>query len=237
MEISFTDRDMKKSDWQYFIDTLLFISIIGIISIGFFMGLVIPKGPSVAESAKYFLRLHRYDWGNLHFYLSIAFTALVFIHLIFSWNWIKGKAKQIFKNAWRTSLLIWNFWPKSAETYADYGHRQRDSAFGSQEGEWYQVTPKEAKAEETEHEDKITRERLAEEEIRERCALIISVLQDKGFSPAGRDEDFPSGAISILAMLPEDLKVDDVAFVEKAPGCLGLLSEINSQCNKKEEKS
>jgi len=54
------------------------------------------------------------------------------------------------------------------------------------------------------------------EEIRERCALIIAVLQDKGFSLAGRDKDFPSGAISVLARLPEDLKVDDVAFVEKA---------------------
>jgi len=54
------------------------------------------------------------------------------------------------------------------------------------------------------------------EEIRERCALIISVLQDKGFSLAGRDKDFPSGAISVLARLPEDLEIGDVAFVEKA---------------------
>jgi aspartate/methionine/tyrosine aminotransferase len=54
------------------------------------------------------------------------------------------------------------------------------------------------------------------EEIRERCALIISILQDKGFSLAGRDKDFPSGAISVLARLPGDMKVDDVAFVEKA---------------------
>jgi len=54
------------------------------------------------------------------------------------------------------------------------------------------------------------------EEIKERCALIISILQDKGFSLAGRDKDFPSGAISVLVRLPEDLKVDDVAFVDKA---------------------
>ena len=54
------------------------------------------------------------------------------------------------------------------------------------------------------------------EEIKERCVLIISILQDKGFSLAGRDKDFPSGAISVLARLPEDLKVDDVVFVEKA---------------------
>ncbi|MGD2294583.1 MAG: pyridoxal phosphate-dependent aminotransferase [Candidatus Aminicenantes bacterium] len=54
------------------------------------------------------------------------------------------------------------------------------------------------------------------EEIKQRCALIISLLEDKGFRLAGRDKDFPSGAISVLARLPEDLGVDDVAFVEKA---------------------
>jgi aspartate/methionine/tyrosine aminotransferase len=53
-------------------------------------------------------------------------------------------------------------------------------------------------------------------ELRERCGLIISILKDKGFTLAGRDEDFPSGAISVLARLPEWIKVDDKAFVEKA---------------------
>jgi hypothetical protein len=124
---------MKKSDWQYLVDTLLFINILGIVFIGFLLGLILPKGPSVAESEKYFLGLHRHDWGDIHFFLSIAFTALVIIHLIFSWKWIKAKAKQIFKTAWlpalistsilalATPLLIWSFWPKYAEKYAEHG--------------------------------------------------------------------------------------------------------------------
>jgi len=132
---------MKKSDWQYLIDSLLFINIIGIVIIGFLLGLVIPEGPSVAESSKYFFGLHRHDWGHIHFYLSIAFTVLVIIHLIFSWKWIKAKAKQIFKNVWRTSLILilffalltpllfWNFWPKYADTYTDYGPWQRNRDF------------------------------------------------------------------------------------------------------------
>ncbi|MFZ2055149.1 MAG: pyridoxal phosphate-dependent aminotransferase [Candidatus Aminicenantales bacterium] len=53
-------------------------------------------------------------------------------------------------------------------------------------------------------------------ELRERCRLIISILKDKGFALAGRDKDFPSGAISVLVRLPEWIKVDDKAFVEKA---------------------
>ena len=75
---------MKKTDWQYLVDTLLFLCIVGIVFIGFLMGLVIPKGPTAQESAKYFLGLHRHQWGNIHFYLSITFTVLIIIHLILS---------------------------------------------------------------------------------------------------------------------------------------------------------
>ena len=150
---------MKRSEWQYLIDTLLFIFMMGIVLIGLLLGLLIPEGPSVAENSKYFLGLHRHAWAHIHFYLSIAFIILLLIHLMFSWKWIKNKAKHIFKNAWRTSLiltlffallaplLIWNFWPKYAETYADYGYRQRNSDVVSggqesnlpQEGEEYIV--------------------------------------------------------------------------------------------------
>jgi aspartate/methionine/tyrosine aminotransferase len=53
-------------------------------------------------------------------------------------------------------------------------------------------------------------------ELKSRCDLIISILKDKGFTLAGRDKDFPSGAISVLARLPKDIECDDKAFVEKA---------------------
>jgi len=54
------------------------------------------------------------------------------------------------------------------------------------------------------------------EELKTRCDLIISILQEKGFELAGRDKDFPSGAISVLARLPKDIELDDKAFVDKA---------------------
>lgn len=54
------------------------------------------------------------------------------------------------------------------------------------------------------------------QELRKRCELIIKILEEKGFTLAGRDKDFPSGAISVLARLPADINVDDHVFVEKA---------------------
>lgn len=126
---------MKKTDWQYLVDTLLFLCIVGIIFIGFLMGLFLPQGPTAPESAKYFLGLHRHQWGNIHFYLSIAFTALIIIHLILSWKWIKSKSRQVFKGGWGAVLIItavasiliitlfWAFYPRYPGAYDDYGVR------------------------------------------------------------------------------------------------------------------
>jgi hypothetical protein len=126
---------MKKSDWQYLVDTLLFFSVVGIALIGFLMGLVIPKGPTAPESTKYFLGLHRHQWSNIHFYLSIAFVVFVTIHILFSWKWIKNKSRQIFKERWNTAListavasvllvfLFWALYPRVPGSYEDYGVR------------------------------------------------------------------------------------------------------------------
>jgi len=131
---------MKKSDWQYLVDTFLFLCIAGIAFIGFLMGLFLPKGPSAQESAKYFLGLHRHQWGNIHFYLSIAFVILVIIHLILSWKWIKNKSRQLFKKRWSTVLiftaiasvlllfLFWAFYPRYPGAYEDYGIRAGERA-------------------------------------------------------------------------------------------------------------
>jgi len=124
---------MKKTDWQYLVDTLLFLCIVGIAFIGLLLGLIIPKGPSAPESAKYFLGLHRHQWGNIHFYLSITFVTFVIIHLILSWKWIKGKASQLFKRGWSAALIItaiasililflfWALYPRVPGAYEDYG--------------------------------------------------------------------------------------------------------------------
>lgn len=53
-------------------------------------------------------------------------------------------------------------------------------------------------------------------ELKSRCDQIIAILREKGFTLAGRDKDFPSGAISVLAKLPQDIECDDKAFIEKA---------------------
>lgn len=124
---------MRKTDWQYLVDTLLFICMFGIALIGIFLGFIIPEGPSAQPSSKYFLNLHRHQWGNIHLYLSLTFICLVIIHLTLDWKWIKTKAVKIFKERWKTAListalvsifvvfLFWIFYPKEPGGYEEYG--------------------------------------------------------------------------------------------------------------------
>jgi hypothetical protein len=124
---------MKKADWQYLVDSLMFICILGIAIIGILLAFFIPKGPSSPESSKYFLALHRHQWGNIHLYISLAFILLVIVHLTLDWKWIKSRASQIFRRGWKMSLattasasllmvfFFWILYPKEPGAYEDYG--------------------------------------------------------------------------------------------------------------------
>lgn len=124
---------MKKTNWRFLVDVLLTITILGIAFIGFLLGFVLLEGPTVSESSKYFLGLHRHQWGDIHLYLGIAFTALAVLHVILGWSWVKGKARQLFQKRWRAALIsvpvvalavlvvVWAFLPKYPELYEGYG--------------------------------------------------------------------------------------------------------------------
>lgn len=174
---------MKKTDWQYLVDTLLFLCIVSITIIGFLMGLVIPKGPASLESTKYFLGLHRHQWGNIHFYLSIAFVILVIIHLTLSWKWVKNKSRQLFKKGWRavlvltataslaTLILFWSLYPKVPGAYEDHGVRIGERAREQQlSKEDYSIFEEKSgiheklAEKESEHEQKLTRGISAEDQ-------------------------------------------------------------------------
>jgi multisubunit Na+/H+ antiporter MnhB subunit len=96
---------MKKNDWKYAIDTLMFVSLIGIVVVGLLLAFVIPRG-SAPDGAKVFLDIHRHDWGNIHLYLSLAFTAFVAIHILLNWDWVKCMAKKKFKKGWAGALAL-----------------------------------------------------------------------------------------------------------------------------------
>lgn len=124
---------ITRTDWKYIVDTLMFLCMVGIVLIGLLIGFVIPEGRLGPGQSKYFLGVHRHQWGDIHLYLSLAFTVLVVVHVVLAWSWTKGKAKGLFGKAWKVvigltvvaavlvPLIFWLAAPKNDPAYAEFG--------------------------------------------------------------------------------------------------------------------
>jgi hypothetical protein len=123
----------SRTDWKYSVDTLMVLCLLGIILIGLLMAFVIPEGRLGDGQSKYFLGLHRHQWGAIHLYLSLAFAALAIVHIVLAWSWIKGKAGGLFGKGRTAALALtalaalavpFVFWlatSKNDPAYAEFG--------------------------------------------------------------------------------------------------------------------
>jgi hypothetical protein len=68
------------------------------------MAFVIPSRIQGAES-KFFLGLHRHDWGDIHLYLALFFVGLLVLHLWLNWTWITQATKSYVGESWKKVLL------------------------------------------------------------------------------------------------------------------------------------
>ncbi len=94
---------MKKNDWKYLIDALLFVSLCSITAIGLILAFVIPTGRGT-DVSRYFLGLHRHEWGDIHLYLSLFMLVLIVFHVWFNWTWVAHSSKNYFGKHWKKAL-------------------------------------------------------------------------------------------------------------------------------------
>ncbi|MFO7865570.1 MAG: DUF4405 domain-containing protein [Candidatus Aminicenantes bacterium] len=130
---------MKKSNLKYVVDLAMFLCVTGVAGIGILMGFFLAEGPTVREQDKYFLSLHRHQWGEIHLCLSVVFTFLIILHLFLNWKWVKCKTRDLFRSGWKIvliaaavlalliPLIFWAFFPKYPPEYFDYGRGGRRS--------------------------------------------------------------------------------------------------------------
>lgn len=94
---------MEKNSIKCVIDAILFINICSIAVLGLLLAFIIPEGKT-GRASKYFLGLHRHDWGDIHLYLSILLLLLLVFHLWFNWTWIVQSSKRYFGITWKNAL-------------------------------------------------------------------------------------------------------------------------------------
>ncbi|MCK4835243.1 MAG: DUF4405 domain-containing protein [Candidatus Aminicenantes bacterium] len=124
---------MRKTTSRFWVDVVLFIALFGLVITGLIMTFFTDSGPYVKETSKYFLELHRHQWGGIHLYFAIAFTILILVHLILEWRWIKEKTKNLFKRAWMLVpiagiailfvFVSWVITPKTLDLYKNHGKK------------------------------------------------------------------------------------------------------------------
>ena len=90
---------MRKAHLNFIVDALGLIFFFFIISSGLILEFILPPGSgSLSEEHVTGFRggrpvlllwgLSRHQWGNLHFYVSLAFLALMAFHLFLHWRWV-----------------------------------------------------------------------------------------------------------------------------------------------------
>ncbi|MGC8494178.1 MAG: DUF4405 domain-containing protein [Syntrophobacteraceae bacterium] len=92
---------MNRHLLKFCVDVLLFIDVCSIAAIGFLLAFVVPAGRA---GEKYFLWLHRHDWGDIHLYLSVFLLVLLILHLWLNWAWITASTKAYMGEKWKQFL-------------------------------------------------------------------------------------------------------------------------------------
>ena len=76
---------MKKVMMNFFMDALLIVVLMSQV----FTGILLHRFPPELADATV-LGLTRYNWGSIHWTVSILFALVVIVHLILHWGWVKA---------------------------------------------------------------------------------------------------------------------------------------------------
>jgi hypothetical protein len=94
---------MKKNDWKYLIDALLFVGMCSLAVTGLLLAFVIPSGKA-PDVSKYFLGIHRHAWGDIHLYVALSLLAILVLHVWLNWAWVCHWTKDYFGVHWKKVL-------------------------------------------------------------------------------------------------------------------------------------
>ena len=96
---------MKRVTLNFIVDLVSFISLLGLAFTGFIVKFVLPPGSGGhgrqlheglgREHIKALWSMSRHEWGDIHFFLAVLFLALMVVHIILHWGWIKNYFKSL----------------------------------------------------------------------------------------------------------------------------------------------
>lgn len=104
---------MKRGTLNFIIDLISFINLVSLAVTGFIMKYILPpgsgglghgfRGGREPGQIKESLSMTRHEWGYIHFCLALLFVALMALHIVLHWFWIKSYFKAILGIGRKTS--------------------------------------------------------------------------------------------------------------------------------------
>lgn len=78
---------MRKNTLNFIVDAVATVAMLVLIASGFLLYLVLVPGSHGGRGLQ-FWGMSRHEWGDIHFWSSIALIALVLLHVILHWDWV-----------------------------------------------------------------------------------------------------------------------------------------------------
>ena len=94
---------LKKTNLIKYVDIVAFVSFVFAVSTGVLMRYVLP--PRSGQAIEIF-GLSRHEWGDIHFYITSTFLAILSIHLFLHWRFIQNLFQGQVKEAGTSRLLL-----------------------------------------------------------------------------------------------------------------------------------
>jgi hypothetical protein len=81
---------MRRSALNFVVDLVTLLAILVMIATGLIIRFVLPPGSGghQGEGGLVLWSLGRHDWGDVHFWTSVAFGALLVVHVALHWSWV-----------------------------------------------------------------------------------------------------------------------------------------------------
>jgi hypothetical protein len=104
---------MKRGTLNFIVDLISFINMVCLAVTGFIIKYILPpglwglghgfRGGRETDQIKELLSMTRHEWGNIHFYFALFFLALMVVHIVLHWGWIKSYFKSLLSIGRKTS--------------------------------------------------------------------------------------------------------------------------------------
>lgn len=83
----------KRNTVNYLTDLATFVALLCVALTGLLLKFVLPPGSS--RGGLSLLGLGRHDWGEIHFWATVALGAVLLLHIAMHWSWVCGTTKRL----------------------------------------------------------------------------------------------------------------------------------------------